>query len=314
MNTTFTTINGTTFTANETMTHCYCWPKGRKGERVRIKKAEFEAAQREDELERKMAAEAEKPLTFEELQTLAMENYNNGGDGIVECWDERTFNDYVNEFGPITKEKAMEMFSTHEEVTRDFMGYGDPIELVLTENDNMVTITPEDIERDARELERYIEEAEESNTDLEVAEIAEQMLDAAAEDPKVSLEEFVEKVEKVEKAKKTRKSKDIAFTYTVNGEVIVTLTAKQVDFIKHLPDTCFWEHGLDSCIWIDCLCDEIKGQFAGKPMTVGAMISTICEKKLGIRADNRVNGKKCKSFSLTELGKQVFASPEWGLN
>lgn len=244
MNTTFTTINGTTFTANETMTHCYCWPEGRKGERVRIKKAEFEAAQREDELERKMAAEQE------------------------------------------------------------------TTELVLTENDNMITITPEDIERDARELERYIEEAEESNTDLEVAEIAEQMLDAAAEDPEVSLEEYVEKVEKVEKA---RKSKDIAFTYTVNGEVIVTLTAKQVDFIKHLPDTCFWQDGLDSCIWIDCLCDEIKGQFAGKPMTVGAMISTICEKRLGVRADNRVNGKKCKSFALTELGKQVFANPEWGL-
>lgn len=178
-------------------------------------------------------------------------------------------------------------------------------------------ITEEDIERDARELERYIEEAEESNTDLEVAEIAEQMLDAEAEDSGISLEKWAEdcrKLLKKEKAKKARKSKDIAFTYTVNGKAIVTLTAKQVDFVKHLPDTCFWEHGLDSCIWIDCLCDEIKGQFAGKPMTVGAMISTICEKGLGVRADNRVNGKKCKSFALTELGKQVFASPEWGLN
>lgn len=189
-------------------------------------------------------------------------------------------------------------------------------EFEAAQHDNMVTITPEDIERDARELERYIEEAEESNTDLEVAEIAEEMLDAKAEGNGISLEKWAEdcrKLLKKEKAKKARKSKDIAFTYTVNGEAIVTLTAKQVDFIKHLPDTCFWEHGLDSCIWIDCLCDEIKGQFQNKPMTVGAMISTICEKGLGIRADSRVNGKKCKSFALTELGKQVFASPEWGL-
>ena len=107
------------------------------------------------------------------------------------------------------------------------------------------------------------------------------------------------------KAKKTRKSKDIAFTYCPNGTDIITLTAKQVDFIKHLPDTNFWENGLDSCIWVDILCDEIGGQFAGKPMTVGAMVSTLCEKGLGTRGKDRVNGRKCTSFALTEMGKQV---------
>lgn len=92
----------------------------------------------------------------------------------------------------------------------------------------------------------------------------------------------------------------------------VSLTEKQIDFVKHLPDTCFWENGLDSCIWVDCLCDDIGGQFAGKPMTVGAMISTLCEKGLGSRAKDRMNGKKCTSFALTELGKVVAA--ELGLN
>lgn len=117
------------------------------------------------------------------------------------------------------------------------------------------------------------------------------------------------KVEKQEspKKKRARKSKDIA--YDGNG---VTLTAKQVDFIRHLPDTCFWERGLDSALWTDVLADEIGGQFAGKPMTTGAMISTICEKGLANRATDRVNGRKATFMVLTELGKKVAA--ELGLN
>ena len=105
-----------------------------------------------------------------------------------------------------------------------------------------------------------------------------------------------------DKSSKPRKSKDVA--HEAEG---VTLTAKQVDFIKHLPDTCFWENGLDSCIWVDCLCDDIGGQFKGKPMTVGAMISTLCEKGLGSRGSEKRNGRKCTSFELPELGKKVAA-------
>lgn len=109
------------------------------------------------------------------------------------------------------------------------------------------------------------------------------------------------KVTEKKEAKKPRKSKDIKFK---SEEHDITLTAKQVDFIKHLPDTEFWE-GLDSQIWVDCLCDEIGGQFAAKPMTVGAMISTLCEKGLGSRATERRDGKKCTSFALTELGRKI---------
>ena len=115
---------------------------------------------------------------------------------------------------------------------------------------------------------------------------------------------------KAPKTKRVRKPKDIGHTSAaVEG---VTLTAKQVDFIRHLPDSGFWEHGLDSAIWVDCLCDDIGGQFKGKPMTVGAMISTLCEKGLGTRCKQRVNGKKATSFELTESGKQAAA--ELGLN
>jgi hypothetical protein len=117
-----------------------------------------------------------------------------------------------------------------------------------------------------------------------------------------SLGEATENASK-KKAKKARKSKDTFHTSTaIPG---LTLTAKQTSFMLHLSDTCFWEEGLDSVIWVDCLCDDIQGEFAGKPMTVGAMISTLCEKKLGVRATERRDGKKCTSFALTELGKKV---------
>lgn len=108
---------------------------------------------------------------------------------------------------------------------------------------------------------------------------------------------------KAKKERKPRKSKDIFHTsVAVPG---VTLTAKQVDFIHHLPDSNFWEHGLDSSLWTDVLCDEIGGEFSGKPMTVGAMISTLCEKGLAERGKMKVNGKKCTYFQLTESGKMV---------
>ena len=160
--------------------------------------------------------------------------------------------------------------------------------------------------------------------------IAETKLDAAAENPEISLEQFAELVQEAEesatteeikeiqkemapkakKVRKPRKSKDIAYTYYTDDEhtnALFTLTAKQVDFIRHLPDTMFWERGLESEIWVDCLCDDIQGQFAGKPMTVGAMISTLCEKGLGTRATSRRDGRKCTSFCLTEMGQAVAA-------
>lgn len=107
------------------------------------------------------------------------------------------------------------------------------------------------------------------------------------------------------KTRKPRRSKDIAFSYCPNGTDVITLTAKQVDFIKHLPDTSFWEHGLESYLWCDVLADEIGGQFAGKPMTVGAMISTLREKSL-VSVGKDVDRKgKPKFMTLTPMGKQI---------
>lgn len=114
------------------------------------------------------------------------------------------------------------------------------------------------------------------------------------------------------KAKKVRKSKDIAFELKENGETVMTLTAKQVDFMKHLPDTCFWENGLESALWCDVLADEIGGQFAGKPMTTGAMISTLREKGIVEVGREESRQGKPKFMVLTDLGKQIATG--MGLN
>lgn len=75
--------------------------------------------------QRKEAQKMKKFLNWKEFYKLALRNYENGGDGIVECWDENTFNEYVNEFGPITEEVALDMFDTAEQVWTDMRGYAD---------------------------------------------------------------------------------------------------------------------------------------------------------------------------------------------
>ena len=49
------------------------------------------------------------PVTYEELIELARKHYNEGGDGIVECWDRDTYDTYVELFGPISKRPAMRL-------------------------------------------------------------------------------------------------------------------------------------------------------------------------------------------------------------
>ena len=137
----------------------------------------------------------------------------------------------------------------------------------------------------------------------------------AQQNAKIAEEEETAVSAKKKPTKRTRKSKDVAFSMHMTTEAdpeetdanLITLTAKQVDFMKHLPDTCFWENGLDSEVWVDCLCDDIDGQFKNKPMTVGAMISTLCEKGIGARSVSKVNGHKATTFKLTEIGKIIAA-------
>ena len=62
-----------------------------------------------------------KALTFEELQAYAQQHYNRGGDAIVECWDRRTYNEYLELFGPITKRDALTMFRDNYETSKEYI-------------------------------------------------------------------------------------------------------------------------------------------------------------------------------------------------
>lgn len=58
-------------------------------------------------------------LTYAEFIALAKDNYNKGGDGYVECWDERTFAYYVENFGPITEAGALDAFAQALDMERE---------------------------------------------------------------------------------------------------------------------------------------------------------------------------------------------------
>lgn len=60
-----------------------------------------------------------KALTYEEFIALAKENYNRGGDVVVECWDQRQFDYYVKEFGSMTKTKALQTFRLYKADQRE---------------------------------------------------------------------------------------------------------------------------------------------------------------------------------------------------
>ena len=54
-----------------------------------------------------------KALTYEEFIALAKENYTEGGDVVVECWERYEFDYYVKEFGPVTRAKALQIFRNY---------------------------------------------------------------------------------------------------------------------------------------------------------------------------------------------------------
>ena len=291
-------------------------------------------------------------MKYAEFIELAKANYTKGGDSYYECWDERTFNEYEQMFGKITKKVALQMFKDNAEITAEYEAaaewYGgmdqETIDALNKENEeyearkkaeeekeiansaqvNIIEIEVEGIKYTQTRPGYYYKRVDGKNIRISKAEW-EQVFDAHVNtvngaDEEWDIEDEVKARKDAEdkkdreteqsfnkKVAKPRRSKDIA--YEGNG---VTLTAKQVDFIKHLPDTRFWEQGLDSMPWCDVLAEEIGGQFAGKPMTVGAMISTLREKNLvSVGRDLDRKGKP-KFMALTDLGKVV--AKELGLN
>ena len=60
-----------------------------------------------------------KPISYEEFQALGHKYYTNGGDVIVECWDEEAYNDYCKEFGQMTERGALNLIGMYEEIEKD---------------------------------------------------------------------------------------------------------------------------------------------------------------------------------------------------
>lgn len=87
----------------------------------------------------------------------------------------------------------------------------------------------------------------------------------------------------------------------------IVLTDRQVEFIKHLPDSGDWTGDLDAALWVDVLCGDIKGPFENKPMSVGAMVSTLREKGVLTVGVGACKGKP-KYINLTDAGKTVVSS------
>lgn len=61
-----------------------------------------------------------KELTYAEFIEYAEKHYTKGGDSYVECWDEKTFNEYVGMFGPITKSVALAMLRENLTMEREY--------------------------------------------------------------------------------------------------------------------------------------------------------------------------------------------------
>ena len=66
-----------------------------------------------------------KELTWEEFYNLALRNYTKGGDSFVECWNQLTFDCYVEGCGPLTEQVALEMFQTSLDIDANIRGYAE---------------------------------------------------------------------------------------------------------------------------------------------------------------------------------------------
>lgn len=285
--TTFTTISGNTFTTNEQGNYFYMIDTN--GKKIRIKKSEFEAAQRENEIEREMS----KP---EDVDPNDPENAYPTEEQTAEA-----------EQAELDKDPCIvdPMADLQKPAVIDENGCVDCRECNIKEcvHRNCMRRNPKSIGGLAECPRLKVKAEEEEAKDPEIEQIEEEI--PGIEDAEAELERNIRKEKKAKKAAKPRRSKDVGFEYKENGETLVTLTAKQADFILHIADTDFWTGDYGNGIFVDVLCDQIGGQFEGKPMTVGAMISTLCEKGLGERCRDTSRQGKPIVFGFTALGVKV---------
>lgn len=261
-------------------------------------------------------------MKYAEFIELAKANYTKGGDSYYECWDEDTFNEYEEMFGKMTKKRALAMFKDNAAVTAEYEAaaewYGgmdqETIDIINKENAEYEARKKAEEEKEmansaqVQVIEIEVEGVKFTQTrpgyyykrvDGKNVRIPKNEWEQAFEAYTATVDE-ADEVEEEPKVKKTRRSKDVAFEHnTIKGNI--TLTAKQVDFLKALPGTCFWENGLESTLWCDCIAEEI----GWNPMSVGAMISTLREKGLVSVGQETSRQGKPKFMTFTIVGQVI---------
>ena len=71
----------------------------------------------------KRLIKAEEKLTVKKVKEIAKKNYNNGGDTIIECWDNKNIQDFIDGTGeynkPATIKDLMNLFELYDDVSND---------------------------------------------------------------------------------------------------------------------------------------------------------------------------------------------------
>ena len=67
--------------------------------------------------------ESKAQLTIEQVKQLAMNNYENGGDTVIETWSDSDIQDWIEEDG--TKAGLLKLFNMYKSNSEDMKGYGD---------------------------------------------------------------------------------------------------------------------------------------------------------------------------------------------
>lgn len=232
-----------------------------------------------------------KITTIAEVREYAMQNYNNGGDGIIECYEDAQIQEILDTCAKADRSvrKYLDgMFRDAEQVRLDRQGIeayndlpcihdncGDCEHYNGTECDGDLPVEDE-------EFEQKMAEAEEQQTTEEIKAIQKEM----------------------KKSKKSPKRTRQAEMMTV-GEI--SLTPKQVLFIQSMPTDNFYENGLDSALWIDIYADTLEAAGIMGRMTAGAMVTTLREKGILAVGHSRREKKSIAHFEFTEFGKTIAA-------
>lgn len=87
------------------------------------------------------------------------------------------------------------------------------------------------------------------------------------------------------------------------GSISVLLTPKQLEFMERLSEYPNWKGPSSECI-TSVYADELSDTMS--PMSVGAVLTTLREKKLLTTQKCRIGAIKSSAFQLTQLGEQIY--------